>query len=615
LVVIKRWSRRKRRIAATLAISGSLALVVGAVVIFQGAPEPYTPGEKIEGVTDKLARSLPADYPRVTFRDVSEDAGISFRHFSGHRTTQLPEDMGSGAAWGDYDRDGWLDLYVVNESGPLTMSSEETASSPAHNVLYRNRGDGTFEDVTAVAGVGYRGCGQAAAWGDYDNDGFLDLIVTNYGDNVLYHARGDGTFEDASKKAGIAGRQGFWAGASWGDYNRDGNLDLYICGYVRYRYDPADARAKTRQYDVEIPASLNPSTYKPQRNLLFCNNGDGTFTEVSESAGVKNASGRSLSASWCDFDDDGWIDLYVANDISDNVLFHNKGDGTFEDISHNAWVADYRGAMGLAVGDWDGDEDMDLFVTHWIAQENALYNNMRVEFAGAGVMGKGSLNFTDVADQFGLGQIALDYVGWGTAFLDLDNDGQQDLFMVNGSTFQQEDDPQLLIPMRMLLFWNKGPKDGFFDIGPVSGNVFTNRYAGRGLAVGDYDNDGDPDAFVVVNGGPAMLLRNEGENAHHWLKVRLAGRSSNRFGLGAKLQLVAGGRTAILEVGAGSSYCSQNAVGEALFGLGISERADTLKTTWPSGVTQVLVDVAADQIIVVTEERQDGIEAGTGCGQ
>jgi hypothetical protein len=588
---------------------------MAAVVIFKPSPKPYIPGEDIEGLTDELARSLPSDYPRVTFTDVSVGAGIDFRHFSDSRTTQLPEDMGSGAAWGDYDRDGWLDLYVVNEAGPLTMSAEEIASSPAHNALYRNRGDGTFEDVTARAGVGYRGCGQAAAWGDYDNDGFLDLIVTNYGETVLYRNRRDGTFEDASEKAGVEVPQGFWAGASWGDYNRDGNLDLYICGYVKYHYDPANARTKSRQYDTAIPAALNPSTYKPERNFLFCNNGDGTFTEVARSAGVDNIAGRSLSATWCDLDDDGWSDLYVANDISDNVLFRNRGDGTFEDISHNAWVADYRGAMGLAVGDWDGDEDMDLFVTHWIAQENALYNNMRTDFANVDVTAGGSMHFTDVADQFGLGQIALDYIGWGTAFVDFDNDGQLDLLMVNGSTFQQDNDPRLLVPMRMLLFWNKGPQDGFFDVGSVSGDVFTREYVSRGLAVGDYDNDGDPDAFVVVNGGRAMLLRNEGGSANHWLKVRLAGRLSNRFGLGTKLRVVAGGKTAIREVGAGSSYYSQNAVGEELFGLGVSERVDSLKVTWPSGVTQDLFDLVADQMIVVTEKRQDGIETGSGCGQ
>ncbi|MDH3214807.1 MAG: CRTAC1 family protein [Candidatus Krumholzibacteria bacterium] len=613
--MINTWSRRQRRIALTVLISGTVALIVGAVVIFKPSPKPYVPGEPIEGLTDELSRSLPSDYPPVTYTDVSLPAGIDFRHFSGQRTTQLPEDMGSGAAWGDYDRDGWLDLYVVNEVGPLTMSAQQIASSPAHNVLYRNRGDGTFEDVTAQAGVGYRGCGQAAAWGDYDNDGFLDLIVTNYGVNVLYHNRGDGTFADTSEEAGIGGVEGYWAGASWGDYNRDGTLDLYVCGYVQYSYEAEAARAKSRQYDAPVPAALNPSTYEPHRNLLFCNKGDGTFRDVTHSAGVENLAGRSLSATWCDFDDDGWPDLYVANDVSDNVLFHNRGDGTFEDISHNAWVADYRGAMGLAVGDWDGDQDMDLFVTHWIAQENALYNNMLSDFADVRAGGGAAVNFTDVADQFGLGQIALDYIGWGTAFVDFNNDGRLDLFVVNGSTFQQNQDPRFLAPMRMLLFWNRGPQDGFFEVGTVSGEVFSKRYVGRGLAVGDYDNDGDNDAFVVVNGGSAMLLKNEGGNANYWLKVRTIGRASNRFGVGAKLRLAAGDVRAMREVGSGSSYYSQNAVGEELFGLGKAERVDSLVITWPSGAIQILSDIAVNQVLVVTEDEQTGIKTGSRCGQ
>ena len=611
--MIKAWSKRKRRILYTLIAGGSIVIAVTALVIFRPAPKPYVPGEEIEGLTETLTRSIPEDHPKVTFIDASAEAGIEFQHFHGERSIQLPEDMGSGAAWGDYDRDGWLDLYVVNEAGPLTMSQDET--SPAHNVLYRNRGDGSFEDVTKMAGVGYQGFGQAVAWGDYDNDGFLDLVVTNFGENILYRSRGDGSFEDVSEEVGFGGYDGYWAGASWADYNRDGNLDLYICGYVQYLYDPRDVKTESRQYNALIPASLNPSTYKPHRNLLFLNKGNGTFVEVAEFAGVDNVAGRSLSATWCDFDNDGWMDIYVANDVSDNALYRNRGDGTFEDISHQAWVADYRGAMGLAVGDWDGDEDMDLFVTHWIAQENALYNNMRTDFADVGVEGGVSMNFTDVADQYGLGQIGLDYIGFGTAFLDFNNDGWLDLLIVNGSTFQRDDDPRLLVAMPMLLFWNKGPREGFFDVGPVSGEVFSNEYVGRGLAIGDYDNDGDPDAFVVVNGGPGVLLRNDGGNDNHWLKVRLEGLRANRYGMSAKLRLVAGGRVSIRQVGAGSSYFSQNAVGEELFGLGNVELVDSLTVTWLDGNEQQFNNLQANQIFVVTKEERASIEAGNGNHQ
>jgi hypothetical protein len=585
-----------------LVISSAILILASYMVIFSPTQDPYIPGEKLEGITKTLSRKLPEDFPGVKFVDVSVEAGIDFRHFHGKRTTQLPEDMGSGAAWGDYDQDGWLDVYVVNVNGPLTMSSKERESLPANNVLYRNKGDGTFEDVTPNAGVGYSGCGQAAAWGDFDNDGFLDLIVTNYGRNVLYRNVGNGSFIDVSESSGIDKFNGFWGGASWGDYNRDGFLDLYICGYVKYKYDPEDRQRTSSQYNSVIPASLNPSTYKPERNLLYLNNGDGTFSEVAKIAGVDNITGRSLSASWCDFDGDGWPDLYVANDISDNVMYRNRGDGTFEDISYRAMVADYRGAMGLAVGDWDGDEDMDLFVTHWIAQENALFNNRTAEFRHFNDGSVSYLNFTDIADRFGLGQIALDYIGWGTAFLDYNNDRLLDLMVINGSTFQQTDDPTLLIPMRMLLFWNRGPEDGFFEVGTVSGEVFRNQYVGRGLAVGDYDNDGDVDAFVVVNNGPALLLRNDGGNNQNWIKVRLKGILSNRFGVGAKLRTFSGKRVDIREVGSGSSYYSQNAVGEEQFGMGDVNQIDSLEITWPSGVLQRLTNIETNQTVVITEQ-------------
>ena len=595
-------TRRQRLLLRTVLLSFLLGLVLIGVVLLKPEPEQYIPGERIEGLTDDLSRSLPADYPRVEFVAVAASSGIDFHHFYGTRSVQLPEDMGSGAAWGDYDGDGHLDLYVVNIAGPLTLSAEKLAASPAHSALYHNRGDGTFEEVAQKAGVDFRGCGQAAAWSDYDNDGHLDLVVTSYDKSILYHNRGDGTFEDLSGAAGISAARGFWTGASWSDYDIDGDLDLYVCGYVQYHYDPALLQTQTRQYNILIPASLNPSTYKPERNLLYRNEGDGTFAEVAQKAGVDNPTGRSLSATWSDFDADGYPDLYVANDLSDNVLYRNEGDGTFADISHSAWVADYRGAMGLAVGDWDEDGDQDLFVTHWIAQENAFYTSMRADYASAGIPSeKTALRFMDVADQFGLGQIALDYIGWGTAFLDYDGDGRQDILVVNGSTFQREDDPRFLVPMRPLLFWNRSAEDGFFEVGSASGAPFTDPLVGRGLAIGDYDDDGDPDAFVVVNGGRGLLLRNDGGNQHSWLKVRLRGASSNRSGLGAKLRIVAGKRTFRREMGAGSSYYSQHAVGEALFGLGSAVQVDSLEVVWPGGQIQHLTDLKVDRTLIVEE--------------
>ena len=350
-------------------LSLSLVLVPSVLwLLLRERNKPYSPGGSVEGVTRSLERNIPAGYPRVEFRDVSRQAGIQFRHFFGQRSTQLPEDMGSGAAWGDYDNDGNVDLYIVNIAGPLTLSEAERARSPAGNKLYHNKGNGTFTDVTDSSGVGFRGIGMGAAWGDFDNDGYLDLVVTSYRRLVLYRNNGNGTFSDVAGQARLSKFDGFWTAASWADYDRDGNLDLYICGYVQYAFRPEDLGRAALQYKAAVPFTLNPSSYPPERNLLFRNNGNGTFTEVGRRAGVDNPQGRSLSAAWCDFNGDGLPDLYVANDISDNAMFRNLGNGRFADVSHQAWVADYRGAMGLGVGDWDGDGAPDIFITHWIAQ-------------------------------------------------------------------------------------------------------------------------------------------------------------------------------------------------------------------------------------------------------
>jgi len=457
---------------------------------------------------------------------------------------------------------------VVNITGALTLSPDKIDHSPASNRLYKNNGDGTLVDVTESAHVGGRDCGMGAAWGDYDNDSDLDLVVTNYGTNRLYRNDGNGIFTEVSQSAGIGGKAGFWTGASWADYDKDGNLDLYICGYVQYRFDPADLTRIFQQYEAVTPATLNPSSYSSVRNLLY----------------------------------------------------HNKADGTFTDVSHEAWVADYRGAMGLAVGDWDNDSDLDLFVTRWVAQENALYNNLLTEMSGLPStqppvspgeislpQGTGKqaqsrvhpLRFTDMADAYGLGQIALDYVGWGTAFFDYDNDGRLDLLTVNGSTLQQPDNPKHLTPMRDSLFWNNG-EEGFFEVGAVSGDVFQEKWVGRGAAFADYDNDGDVDIFIVNHSARPKLLRNDGGNANYWLKVRLEGIQSNRWGIGARLTATIGEDHQTHEVGAGSSYLSQNAP-EAIFGCGEATVIDSLRVDWPSGVNQELTLIPTKQIIKITE--------------
>jgi tetratricopeptide (TPR) repeat protein len=314
-----------------------------------------------------------------------------------------------------------------------------------------------------------------------------------------------------------------------------------------------------------------------------------------------DTTGRGLSAAWVDFDEDGWPDLYVANDQSENAFFHNLGNGKFENLSHAAHVADYRSSMGIAIGDWDGDGDQDMFLTHWIAQENALYTNLLVQMKQGLAPALGApVAFSDEADNNGLGQSSLDFVGWATSFIDYDNDGRLDLFIVNGSTLQKREDPAQLVPMKNQLFWNRGAKQGFYDVSVVGGPSFRDVHVGRGAAFADYDNDGDIDVFVVNNGGAGMLLRNEGGNRNHWIQVEVRGTKSNRQGIGATVRVVAAGASFKRQVGAQSSYLSQNSLIET-FGLGMLSRADTIEVAWPSGARDVRVDVASNRRILITE--------------
>lgn len=589
--------RRKRLIALTSG-AGALVALVAAALVLLGAPDgdEYVAGEDVEGITSELSRDLPADAPDLRLVDVTAAAGIVFEHLGGTRSTQLPEDMGPGAAWGDVDGDGDQDLFLPNFSRPL---GEEAAPGPeATHALFLNRGDGTFEDGTAHAGLQRQGPGLGAAFGDIDGDGDLDLFVTQYGTSLLFENRGDGTFRDVSEASGVSGESGFWTGISWGDVEGDGDLDAYVCGYVQYALRPGDRERTSRQYEAVIPVTLNPSAFRPERNLLFLNDGSGVFTESAEAAGVANPEGRSLSAAWADFDEDGDVDLYVANDVSDNALFLNRGDGTFENASHAAWVADYRGAMGLAVGDPDGDLDLDIFVTHWIAQENALFRSMLSDLRRD--ERQGPLRFMDVADTLGLGQVALPLVGWGTDFVDFDHDTRVDLFVANGSTFQESDDPSRLVPQPAALYWNGGVERGFFDISPALGPAMRVPHVGRGAAFADFDADGDMDVLLSVQGGSPVLFRNDRAGDGAWLQVRLRGVNANGFGLGARVTVESGGRRQVRVIGASSSYLSQSAY-EAHFGLGDADSIELLSVRWPGGGHDELRDVPVRAIAEVTE--------------
>ncbi len=560
--------------------------------------EPAQPGGLPEGVFDSLARPLPSNRPAVTFTEVAQQSGLMFVHSRGVRSSMLPEDMGSGAAWGDYDNDGYPDLYLVNQIGPLAELAQPAADAPG-NKLYRNQGDGTFVDVTAAAGVGHRGFGMGAFWGDYDNDGCLDLYVTNYGKSLLYHNNCDGTFTDLTDRAGVANNR--WAtGAVWFDYNRDGWLDLYVCNYVEFDPTSLPGDRASRQYGVNVPFTLNPASFAAQSNRLYRNQGDGTFRDVTRRAGVADAQGRSLVVTFADFDLDGWPDLYVGNDISANSFFRNLGNGRFADLSASTATEEYRGTMGIAVGDFDDDGDMDFFLTHWLAQANALYQNLYND------LGEGqatSLFFADAADMVGIGSVSMNDVSWGTAFVDYDNDGRRDLIVITGNTLEEAANRKLLQPQKPRLFWNQG-EAGFFDLAPVSGPALSRAWNGRGLAAADYDNDGDVDFLVTTNRGPVLLLRNQGGNRNHWLKLRLRGVESNRQGIGTKVWITAGEFQLYQEVGTGGSYLSQS-FSELQVGLGTREVIDRLELLWPSGVRQVFEHLPADGLFEIVESGPD----------
>jgi enediyne biosynthesis protein E4 len=615
---IKR-SRRMRRVAWTISSLAAL-LLIGAVLVWrihkENAPEEYTPGESSKDITSVLDRStaavmpnvqtvkhavaartvdpltkspagLPAGAPEPLFTDVTKSAGLaSFRQFNVSRTSQLPEDMGSGVAWGDFDNDGLDDLFVVSGGGSLDLPESQLALS----VLYRNLGDGRFERVKGFPVLRIRG--MAAAWGDFDNDGRLDLAVASYDRIYLFRNNGDGTFTDKSHKAGLDRFRGFWAGLTWGDYNRDGYIDLYVCGYVKYKRGQRNESANSIQFGLEVPFTLNPASYEPERNLLFRNNVNGTFTEVAHELGVDNPDGRSLSAIWNDFDGDGLPDLYVANDISENKLYLNKH-GKFVDAGRSAWVEEYRGSMGVAVGDFDRDGDDDLFISHWIAQGDALYQNLLSEQKGMG----SELHFTDVAANMGVGQPSLQKIGWGTSFVDIDSDGWPDLIVANGSTFERKGTTTLTLePMPSFLFWNA---QGSFLHDLASWNQsLSHPHVSRGLAVADYNNDGAMDIAIVDQGEGIRLLRNDIPQGN-WVELRLhstvpPGNKPLGFGDGATVTAWVNGIPLRRTVGS-ASYLSQDSH-RVHIGLGTATKIDRLEVRWLRGAKETWTNISVNQI-------------------
>jgi hypothetical protein len=547
------------------------------------------------------ARSADAPPWPVTFVDVAARAGLRFPSIYGgldHKRFII-ETNGAGAAFLDYDADGWLDAFVLSGTRlreGARVDAAWTADEAPSNRLYRNRRDGTFEDVTDRAGLRRTGWASAVCAGDYDNDGALDLHVTYYGRNVLYRNRGDGAFEDVTAKAGLAGSGVRWgSGCTFVDYDRDGRLDLFVANYLVFDLASAPEPGKGANCVWKgIPVNCGPKGLPTDTNLLFHNEGGGVFRDVSAASGVSKVAGRySMTAAAADFDGDAWPDIYVACDSTASILYRNNRDGTFKDTAVESGVAygEYGAAqagMGLAAGDYDRDGRIDLLKTHFADDVPALYRNL----------GGGQFEESSVAA--GLGVLNR-YVEWGAGMPDLDNDGWPDIVYATGNVYPEIERHLPQYPHRgpRVVFRNLGG-GRFEDVTARSGPGATAAHSSRGSAFGDFDNDGDVDLLVMNMNEPPSLLRNEYAGTHGWIEVKLLGARSNRAGIGATVVAAVGGWRQARTVLSQSSYYSHDDL-RVHFGLGSASRVDAIEVAWPSGAVQLLKDVAGRRVVTIEE--------------
>jgi hypothetical protein len=532
------------------------------------------------------------DSIEVTFTDVAKTAGIDFVNASSSEKKYIVESMAGGVAMFDFDNDGRLDIYMVN-SYSVEAALAKKPHPPA--ALYRNLGNGKFENVAAKAGVADPGWAMGVSVADYDNDGDDDLFVACFGPDKFYRNRGDGTFEDATAKAGVSDAR-FSTGSAWGDYDRDGDLDLFVTNYVDFKLEdlPQFGKGALCQYRA-IPVQCGPRGLPGAGDALYRNNGDGTFTDVSKQAKVDDAKGYyGLGVMWTDFDGDGWPDVFVANDATPNYAYRNNHDGTFTEMGFMLGVAVdengvEQGSMGISIADYDRDGRFDLVVTNFADQYNGIY---RQDADGA---------FTDVSRATKTADVSLPYVGWGVKFFDYDNNGWLDLLIVNGHVYPQVEGafPGGMYGQRKLFYRNL--RDGTFAEIGSSIPALASRRVSRGAAFGDYDEDGDVDVIVNELDGAPMLLRNDGgSKAGHWISLKLQGTKSNRNAAGARVELKAGGLTQIDEVHAGDSYISHSDW-RLHFGLGAATIVDEITVRWPAGGVEKLTNVKADQVLKIVE--------------
>jgi hypothetical protein len=544
---------------------------------------PDSPSVEVQA---PLATEAPRYSGPIQFTDVSAQAGINFKHNSGaFGKKYLPETVGSGCAFIDYDNDGWQDILLIN-----SMSWPGHAGPKSYPALYHNNKNGTFTDVTKEAGLAVEMYGLGCAVADYDNDGFDDIYITCLGANHLFRNLGNGKFQDVTAKAGV-GDPGFSTSAVWFDYDKDGKLDLFVCNYVDWSIDKdlyCTLDGKNKSY-------CTPESYKGQSSTLYHNRGDGTFENVTERAGLKDPTSKSLGVAVLDYDNDGWPDLFVANDTQPNKLYRNNGNGTFTDNAMTAGVAFSeagvaRAGMGADAADYDGSGRQSLIIGNFSNEMMALYHN-----EGTGL-------FIDEAPTSTIGRASLLTLTFGCFFFDYDLDGLPDVFAADGHVSDDINKVQQKVRYAEPphLFRNMGKKK-FEEVTTSLGQALQQAMVGRGAAYGDFDNDGDLDVLITSNNGKARLLRNDGGNQNNLLRIKTVGTSSNRDGIGAKVTLKLSNQAKLWNVvKSGSSYCSQSEL-PLTFGLGKTDKVSSVEVVWPSGRVDIANDVAANQFITIQE--------------